>query len=206
MCGVLVFVFATGRFDGEVAFLLVFDQFDVFIFDVYDGRFFILTEEIVLFLVVFNSSERLNRRVIEINRTEICVALVPVFQMLFQQQIISCGDMIVLVGFDATLGVLNIKIKLFEFLQDVLVDRNAMKSNHNPAVQGDTFTLFTPFMTVNLLQSISFGWVYVEDFLKQVSELLRHKLRKHVLTRQNLLVELGGVTVFEGQISTDHCE
>lgn len=61
MCGVLVFVFAAGRFDGEVAFLFVFDQFDVFIFDIYDGRFFILTKEIVLFLVIFNPSERLDR-------------------------------------------------------------------------------------------------------------------------------------------------
>lgn len=50
--------------------------------------------------------------------------------MLLQQQVVGCGDMIMLIRLDTSLCVLNVKVKLFQLLQYHPVDRNAMKTHH----------------------------------------------------------------------------
>lgn len=79
-----VLVFGARRFDWEIASLFWLYQFNVLIFDVDDCWLFIFSKKIVFFLI-FNSPERLNRAIVKINRTEVCIALIPIFQMFFQQ-------------------------------------------------------------------------------------------------------------------------
>lgn len=54
--------------------------------------------------------------------------------MFFQQQVVRSGDVIVFIRFDTSLGILNIKVKLFKFFQNDPIDRNTMKSHHYTAI------------------------------------------------------------------------
>ncbi len=77
-----VFVFGALRFDWEIASLFWLYQINVLIFDVDDRWLFIFSKKVVFFLI-FNSPERLNRAIVKINRTEVCIALISIFQMFF---------------------------------------------------------------------------------------------------------------------------
>ncbi len=45
--------------------------------------------------------------------------------------------MVVLVGLNAPLGVLDVKIKLVQFLQHSFVHRNSVIANNDPTVEGN---------------------------------------------------------------------
>ncbi len=111
-----------------------------------------------------------------------------------------------LIGLNTSLGVFDVEVELFEFLQNKFINGDPVKSHNNPTVQRNSFTLITPFMTVNLLQTISFRWVYVQNLLQQVFELLRNKVWKHILTWKNFLIKLRSVAVLKRQITANHCK
>jgi hypothetical protein len=46
--------------------------------------------------------------------------------MLLQEQVVSSGNMVVLVGLNAPLSVLDVEVELVEFLENGLVDWNAV--------------------------------------------------------------------------------
>lgn len=54
--------------------------------------------------------------------------------MFFQKQIISSRNVIMFVSLNASLGILNIEVEIFQFFQDEFIDRNSMKTNYDPTV------------------------------------------------------------------------
>ena len=47
-----------------------------------------------------------------------------------------------------------------------------MVADHDPTVEGDLSNQFAPRMSVNLLQRVSLGWIYIEDFLQKIFEVV----------------------------------
>ena len=77
-----VLVFTAGRFDGKIASFFAFDQLNVFVFDIDDGRLFIFAKKVILFIVL-HSSEGLDRAVVKIYWAQVCVAFVSILQVFF---------------------------------------------------------------------------------------------------------------------------
>lgn len=61
-------------------------------------------------------------------------------------------------------------------------------------------------MVSNVLYSIPSRWIRVQDFRDQVFAVVAQKLRKREVGLQDFLIELLGILVFKGEISTDHGE
>lgn len=160
-----VFVFTAWGLYGEVASLFALDQFYVLVLDINDGRFLVFAKKIVLFFI-FYSSERLNWTVVEIDRAQIRIAFISVFQMFFQKQVISRCNVIVFIGLDASFCVFDIKVEILQFLEDGLINWDSVEADDNPAVQRNSLTFPAPFVAVNFLQPIPFGWVYIQNFLQ----------------------------------------
>ena len=72
-------------------------------------------------------------------------------EMLFEEEIIGGGDMIMLICFNASRWVFEIKIKLRQLFEDSLIDRDSMIPYHNSTVKGYRLLLFAPWMSINFL-------------------------------------------------------
>ena len=130
----------------------------------------------------------------------------PTSQVLFQQQVVSSGDVVVFVGFDAPGRIFQIELELAQFGQDALVDGHAMIPDHYPTVEGDIRYLLAPRMGVNFLKRKPFGGIHVQDLLQQIFEMVGNEIGQHILARKDLFVKLGSVVVLEGEVATDHGE
>ena len=64
------------------------------------------------------SFERLNGVVVKLWRGKVSYTFTTISQMLFEQKIIGGCYMVVLIGFDASQSIFEIKVKCFEFLQN----------------------------------------------------------------------------------------
>lgn len=122
-----IVIFTAGRLYRKMTSFFAFNQFDIFVLDVNDGRFLVFPKKVILFLV-FNSAERLDWAVVEIDWAQVCVAFITVFKVLLQKQVVSSCYVIVFVCLNTPLGVFDIKVKLFQFLKNILVDWNPVKA------------------------------------------------------------------------------
>jgi hypothetical protein len=74
--------------------------------------------------------------------------------------------MIVLVSLYAPLCVFDVEVEILQLLEDGLIDWDSVEADDDSAVQRNSLTFLTPFVAVNFLQSIPFGWVYIQNFLQ----------------------------------------
>lgn len=97
---------AVEMLDCLVLFIIVCLQmkFDVFILDVDERSFLVGSKEHVFFVIV-DPFEWLNAAVIEVRRTDISTASLSKSQVPLQKQVVSRGDVIMLIRFNASLCV-----------------------------------------------------------------------------------------------------
>lgn len=135
----------------ENILITLFADIDISHIQVDHEVIFVMVAEKLVFCLHFHPLEGLNRRVVETRRPDIRVAAVPRPQVLFQQEVVGSGNMVVLVGLDASGAVLQVEVELGQLRQNVLVDGHPVVAHHDAAVQWDVLHLLRPRMRVDLL-------------------------------------------------------
>ena len=184
----------------------LFPNLDIVHVNIDDGVFVILCAKKLVFLFHLCSLERLNSSVVKRRRTNISIACMSSPQMLLQQQVVGCRYVVVFICFNAPGWIFQIKVEFRKFSQDVLIDGHSVVSNHDATVQRYVADLLAPGVGINFFQGKPFGRVDVENFLKEIFEIVGDKAREDIFAWKNLLVELGSIVVFKWQVSTHHCE
>jgi uncharacterized membrane protein YedE/YeeE len=107
-----VLVLGGAGFDAEGRFLPLLGDADIPDVEVDDGALLRVRPEELVLGFRFGALEGLDGRVVEVRRADIGVAGVPAPQMLFEQQVVGGGDVVVFVGFDASRAVIEIEVEL----------------------------------------------------------------------------------------------
>jgi len=80
-----------------------------------DGRFFFLNpKKMIFFLAILQSLKRFNGSIIKRRRIDIAWTKITLFIFLLHNKIVSGGNMIMFIGLNTSLGILQIKIKLLQ--------------------------------------------------------------------------------------------
>lgn len=95
--------------------------------------FLVSAEKLILWFSLY-SPKRLNCRVIEFRRTDIRITFMSASQMFFEQEIICCSYMIMLISFNTSWAILQIKIKFCKFGENLLINRHTMVADHYPTI------------------------------------------------------------------------
>lgn len=90
--------------------------------------------------------------------------------------------MIVFIGLNASLSILDVKVKLSQLLKYGFVNWNPMITDYDPTVKRNIFFLFTPLVIKNLLNSESFTWIHIKYLFKEIFERFTHKIWENIFT------------------------
>lgn len=85
--------------------------------------------------------------------------------------------MIVFVGLNTPLSIIDVEIELFEFVKYNLIDGDTMVADDYAAVERNIIDLLAPLMFKNLLYSVSFRRIDVQYFLQQIFEVTTDPVR-----------------------------
>jgi len=85
--------------------------------------------------------------------------------------------MIVFVGLNTPLSIIDVEIELFEFVKYNFIDGDTMVADDYAAVERNIIDLLAPLMFKNLLYSVSFRRIDVQYFLQQIFEVRTHPVR-----------------------------
>ena len=90
---------------------MLFMDANIIVVKVDEGGFLMVSKKMILAIIV-DPLKRLHRVIVEVRGAQISIADIATFQVLLQQQVVGCGDVVVLVGLDAPLGVLDVEVEL----------------------------------------------------------------------------------------------
>lgn len=171
-------------------------QSNIIIVEIDQRSLFVRSKEVILSVIV-GPFEGFDRVVVEGWRAKVCRTGMTCFEKFLEEQVVSCGDVVVLIGFDTSFGIFDIKVELSQFFQYFLIHWDSMVSNDDSAIQRNVLHLIAPLVLVYLLNPIPFARIYVQDLLQEIFERVAHEVRKDVLSRENFFIELRSVTVLE---------
>lgn len=79
---------------------------------------------------------------------------------------ISRGDVIVFVGLNTPLRILYVEIELFKLGKDLFVNWNPVITHYDATIQRNVVDLLAPIMRKDLLDLVTFTWIYIQDPLQ----------------------------------------
>ena len=141
---------------------------------------------------------------VEVLAAEVGLADAALAHELLQQQVVGGGGVVVPVGLDALAGEAVVEAQLDRRLEDLLVDGNAVVTDNQALRTGLRRSRVPPPVLADVLDPVPLDGVDGEDVGKHVLGVLGERLGDLVLAGEDLLVELGGLGVFEGQAAAEH--
>lgn len=147
----LVLILGRSWLDAEYGLLPLLAHVNIAHLQVDDWVPVLVRPEKLVLRLGLHPPEGLDRGVVEVGSTDIRIAFMAAPEVLLEQQVVGCSDVIVFVSLDASATVLQVKAELLQFCKDALVDRHAMVPHHDAAVERDVRSLFAPRMGVDLL-------------------------------------------------------
>jgi hypothetical protein len=104
-------------------------------------------------------------------------------------------------------------VLLLQQVQDLPIHWDLVHSNDDSLTKSSVkalvalyWHLIEPSMFPDITDGVPPVRISAENTLEQVSSFFRHKLGNLEISLQDLLIQLGCVRVFKGQVSTDECE
>lgn len=139
--------------------------------------------------------------------TNISDAFFALLDDLFEKKVITGRNVIVFIGLDAFTSVMLVDSILYlHGVKNCIIDRHWVDANLDSFELAFTFYYFEPRVLPDLVDGVPLLGVCVEDAVEEVLGVVRHPLRRLEVGTQDLLVQVGGVRVLKGQISTDKRE
>jgi hypothetical protein len=124
---------------------------------------------------------------------------------LFDQQVVSWGDLIVLVVLNVSFCLFQMfALKMFRQLGELLRHYWNWILAHDQAIQLSSWRFLIPFVAPNVLNGVALLWIGFEDFDHEVFVGWLDKWGHIEVARQDLFVKFVRVGVFEWQITTRH--
>ena len=131
--------------------------------------------------------------------------------LLFQQQIISTGYLIMLIILYISNSLIKITIWLNltsnetirYFTKELFDDRDSVFTDYY-AFYFVGFYLVVPFVVTDFWDGYAFSWVCVQNFLNQILARLGNKPRYKIITIKNLFIKFTSIRIFKRQVSTCH--
>lgn len=125
---------------------------------------------------------------------------------LFKQEVVTSRNVVVFVGIETPYSIFSRECLLLQQFKDFLLIGDGVVAHYQAFVHANWLVLLKPGMSPNVSNFKTLLRVSVQYLFHQVLRILTHKARNLELPTENLLVELGGVRIFEGEVATDECE
>jgi len=127
--------------------------------------------------------------------------------MLFEDQVVSGSDSVMLVGLEALASVVNVDVVLLELLQNVDIDRGGVNPYLRPWYLWQGLLLqVEPWVLQDLWDRDSLVGVRRQYPADQVLCLSREEIGHVEVRREDLFVQIARVRVFEGQVASQESE